>query len=311
MRVAVCGRDWPNRMRIVFLVAVGIFFLNLAASAQLAPPAGSDKSISDKSIISTPPPEALGDVQPGDSPSPEAVPPEPVAAVEAPGAKIFMQKCTGCHTVGGGNLSGPDLKPVSVWPRADLEAAITRMEKSVGPLEPAEIGTLADLLLSADAPDLVAAAQRQAVLSQAATLDPPSSDLGRDLFHGRAAFTNGGMSCSACHEAGGRGGNLAIELHTSFARLGEMPLMSAIENPGFPFMKAVYATRPITKQESTHLAAYLATLTDQPLVSNPPPLQAAGMGLAVAALGGIGVGYRKRLRGVRANLVRRANGKLR
>jgi hypothetical protein len=185
------------------------------------------------------------------------------------------------------------------------------MEKSVGPVEPAEIGALADLLLSADAPGLVAAAQRQAVLSQAATLDPPSPEQGRDLFHGKAALTNGGMSCSACHAAGGRGGNLAIELHTSFTRLGEMPLMSAIENPGFPFMKAVYATRPVTKQESVHIAAYLASLTDQPLVSSTPPLQAAGMGIAIAALGGIGFGYRKRLRGVRANLVRRANGKLR
>jgi mono/diheme cytochrome c family protein len=262
-------------------------------------------------------------VDDGASARPEATSePVPVVAPEVtheaattpsgnPGAKIFLQKCTGCHTVGAGNLSGPDLKPTITWPRADLEAAIVRMEKSVGPLDPAEIGALADLLLSPDGAGDIAAAQQQLVLAQTATLDPPSPEKGRALFHGQATFTNGGVSCAACHEAGGRGGNLAVELHTSFSRLGELPLKSAMENPGLPLMKAVYATRPITPQESVHVAAYLETLADQPMRASNPPLQAAGMGIAALALGGIGVGYRKRLRGVRADLVRRANGKRR
>lgn len=228
-----------------------------------------------------------------------------IAEVNA-GASIFLQKCVGCHTVGKGNLSGPDLKPTVAWPRKDLEAAITRMEKSVGPMDTAEIGALADLLLSPDAADELESVQQQVALAHAATLEPGSADIGQALFHGNRAFTNRGVSCAACHEAGGRGGDLAVSLDTSFSRLGETALLSAIENPGFPLMKAVYAVHPVTKQESVHLSAYLQATAEQPSSSQKPPVQLAGMGLAAMALAGIGVAYRKRLRGVRASLVLRA-----
>lgn len=252
-----------------------------------------------------------------DAPSPTAdvtmavEPPAPVqeppvdAAAEGPGPKIFLQKCSGCHTIGKGNLSGPDLKPSSAWPRADLESKIKQMEKSVGPLEAAEIQALANLLLSGDAADRVDEAQRQIAIAQTATLEPGSTADGEALFHGRRTFVNRGVPCAACHLAGGRGGNLAVELQTSFARLGETPLKSSMENPGFPLMRAVYGAHPVTPQEAVHVTAYLKSLDGQPATDGAPPLHAAGAGGALLALAGIGIGYRNRIRGVRAQLVRR------
>jgi mono/diheme cytochrome c family protein len=241
------------------------------------------------------------------APAPSSAEPVmPEAPSLLPGAIIYLQKCTGCHTLGGGNLSGPDLKPTSVWPRTDLRTAIVRMEKSVGPMDDAEIEALIDLLLSPEAGSQVEAAQQQKVLSQTAKLEPGSAAVGHALFHGRRSFTNGGLSCSACHAAEGRGGNLAADLHTSFARLGELPLMSSMENPGFPLMRAVYTARPITRQEATHVTAYLESVAGAPAPAAEPPLHLAGMGLAAAAFAGIAFAYRNRLRGVRARLVARA-----
>jgi mono/diheme cytochrome c family protein len=226
--------------------------------------------------------------------------------------QLFQRKCIGCHTIGGGALSGPDLKPVATWPRAPLETAIIRMEKSVGPLSPDEVARIADYLLAPDAAERLKSEQERVAMQQAATLEPASPGTGRALFHGERAFAQGGMACSACHVAGARGGTLAASLTDSGTRLGEASLMSTIESPGFPIMRAIYTHHPVSKQEATHLVAYLEELSQEPARQAAAiPLHAIGLAGALAFLASVGWLYRRGPAGTRARLVAMSRSKTR
>jgi len=220
---------------------------------------------------------------------------------------LYAQKCIGCHTIGGGALSGPDLKPTSNWPRQDLRAAILRMEEKVGPMSEDEIETLTDFLLDPGAAERLEAQRQQAAMRHAAQLEPPSVDKGRDLFHGMTTLMNEGISCSACHQAGGWGGNVASSLEESYTRIGETPLMSTIESPGFPVMRAIYTDEPVTKQEAAHIVAYLKHIDENPQEATVIPLELIGVIGTIAFMALLARLYRNRQRGTRARLVARAS----
>ncbi|MCC6487155.1 MAG: c-type cytochrome [Candidatus Hydrogenedentes bacterium] len=252
-------------------------------------------------------------VGPPDSPTPTpatvATPPSSETPSEPSdaGAVLFMQKCAGCHTVGGGALTGPDLKATQTWPKQNLEPAIVRMEKNVGKLKPEEVQLLADLLLAPDAAARIAEEQKRIAKQQMAKLEPANAAIGEALFFGHTPLANKGLSCAACHAVNGRGGNLAADLTGSFAKLGEVPLGSTIEGVTFPLMQAAYAGKPITKQETMHLVKYLETAPAQESSGmKAPPLHAAGVVGAGLAVTGLMSYYRRRNRGVRAVLVQDA-----
>ena len=237
-----------------------------------------------------------------------AAPGQPTPPVNAdPAAQLYMLKCAGCHTVGGGQLTGPDLRPIQTWPRQNVDPAIQRMEKNVGPLKPEEIAQLGDLLQAADAAGRLADERKRIALTEMAKLEPANAQAGEAIFFGRKPLTNRGLSCASCHAMNGSGGNLASDLVGSFAKLGEVPLMSSIEGVTFPLMKAAYADNTITKQETVHLVKYLETAANQP--GGPkrvPPLHAIGTVGAAVSLLGLTQHFRKRNRGVRMALVRDA-----
>lgn len=200
-------------------------------------------------------------------------------------AQKFMQSCRGCHTIGGGVLSGPDLAGSATWKKEDLLPAIKRMEKRVGPLTDDEVSALADLIRDEKATVRLKAAEEAVAKMFAAKLEPASAATGRELFFGRKAFINGGMACSSCHEVKGNGGVLGPDLTGVHAKMGETPLVSAIEKAGFKVMAAAYRTHPVTKQEAMHVSKFLASLASEPQITRPPiwPLGAAGA--AVCFLG--------------------------
>jgi cytochrome c2 len=235
-------------------------------------------------------------------------------------ADSYLSRCAGCHTIGEGELSGPDLAPSTGWPAADLAKAVERMEKNVGPMTGEQVASLVELLKSEDVKARLSAARERQVAEMAATLEPPSPAVGEALFHGGRAFAHGGVACSACHRAGPpgrvRGGTLAADLTDAATRLGEQALVSAAEKPGFPLMRASYASRPVTRQEAIHLAAYLAEVDEESgdgrAATAAAPNTAAwigwgGTGAAALFLAAMVLLYRGRNRGVRARLVRRAN----
>lgn len=242
----------------------------------------------------------------GTSYAQDTAPPPSAAPVSDAGAAAFLRACAGCHTIGGGALSGPDLKPASAWPRNNLLDAIRRMEKNVGPLTDEKVNVFADLLASADAAARIKSEQDHLALQQTAKLSPASAAIGEQLFLGHRSFSNGGPACVACHQAKGRGGNLAIALEDAFTRLGEAPILSTCENPGFPVMRAVYGAHPVSKQEATHLVKYLETVSQTPAARRMVPIEGVGFVAAMGFLALAGRGYRDRLRGTRARLVKSA-----
>lgn len=220
---------------------------------------------------------------------------------------MFSQKCAGCHTVGGGPLTGPDLKAVQAWPRQNLDPAILRMEKNVGKLKPEEVQTLGDLLLAPDAASRIADERKRIAMQEMAKLAPANAAIGEDLFFGRKPLSNRGLACASCHTVAGAGGNLAIDLTGSFVKLGQAPLMSTVEGATFPLMKAAYTNRTVTTQEALHLVKYLETAgASKATPRSTPPLHALGFVGAAIALAGMSRHFRKRNRGVRARLVRDA-----
>jgi mono/diheme cytochrome c family protein len=286
-----------------------------------APPAGE----ADAPVIA---PEVPGERPPAPLGALEAAGVEPPAAPDAPGgeaagdaadaaaapdraADLYLSSCAGCHTIGEGFLSGPDLAPATGWPAADLAPAVERMEKNVGPLSDEQVAMLVALLRDEAVKQRLAAARERQVAEMATTLEPPSPARGQALFHGGARFTAGGIPCAACHRAGARGGSLAADLTDAGRRLGEPALLSAAENPGFPLMQAAYGERPVSRQEAVHLAAYLVAVAADPA---PPadgagaavPVGAWGTGLAAAFLAAMAFLYRGRHRGSRRPLVRQA-----
>jgi mono/diheme cytochrome c family protein len=264
---------------------------------------------------------------PGAALSQEASPPpeeagvpvdlEPAPPEEDLAADLYLSRCAGCHTIGEGELSGPDLAPSTGWPAPDLAKAVERMEKNVGPMTDEQVASLVELLKHAEVKQRLSAARERQVAEMAATLEPASPAAGEELFHGKRAFRNRGVSCSACHRAGVRGGTLAADLTDAHARLGEQALISAAENPGFPLMRAAYASYPVTRQEAVHLAAYLKEVgegaADRPAGAATPPAPLAtriglwGFAAAALFLAAMVLLYRGRVRGVRAGLVRRAH----
>lgn len=283
------------------------------ASPQAAAPAGGTAAepTADAALDAA----AAGDAtEAGPAVAAPAAPAEP--AEQDAAADFFLSRCAGCHTVGGGTLTGPDLEPATGWPPADLAKAIERMEKNVGPMSDERVASLVELLEDEELAARLSAARERQVEAMAATLEPASPRRGEALFHGAARFARGGLPCAACHRAGSSGGSLAADLTGAAGRLGEPALLSAAETPGFPLMRAAYRDHPVSRQEAIHVVAYLAGLAPPEGTSTDtaagtagsagPPIGAWGAALALAFLAAMAVVYRGRNRGVRAPLVRAA-----
>jgi len=281
---ALSGRGGPEIRPIKRAVLWGLGFLALAsiASAQEVQP------------VTTPAPDVAA--QPA---------PEPAPAVDV-AAAAYAMKCMGCHTIGGGALSGPDLKSAATYPRQTVLDGIKRMEKSVGPISDEELTTLTDFLLAPDAAARIDAHRQQVQMREAASMAPPNAALGRALFSGRTAFANGGAACAACHQAGGRGGNMAVSLEDAFTRMGAQPLQATTEAPGFPVMRAIYTPRPVTKQEAIHVVKYLEEVSATPAPPARIPMHLAGIGGTVVVLVLLGKSTARRVTGTRARMVAEA-----
>ena len=254
-------------------------------------------------------------VQAQDVPVPEVLPPAEPAAVAVPpeatpqadaAAAAYAMKCMGCHSIGGGVLTGPDLKNAASYPRQTVLDAIKRMEKNVGPISESDLAMFADFLLAPDAAARIDAHRQQVQMREAASMVPPNAELGRALFTGSTAFTHGGAACAACHQAGGRGGNLAVSLEDAFTRLGAQPLQATAEAPGFPVMRAIYTPLPVTKQEAMHLVKYLEEISLDPAPPARMPMHLAGLGGTVLVLVLLGKATATRVAGTRARMVAEA-----
>jgi len=221
----------------------------------------------------------------------------PVAVAGDAGA-LFNEKCAGCHTIGGGNMVGPDLKASAQWSSGDLSRAVRNMEKNVGPLSDDEVDSLVAYLRGSKT-------QNQAVTSAPAKpveakVETASVERGALLFRGEVALQNGGLSCIACHSSGA---GLGPNLSSVSTRMSESALASACEHTPYKVMKTAYKERAVTHQEALDIAAYLTSLNRKK--EKEPPVVLGGMALALTTLVAIAIGYRNRNGGVRSKLSRR------
>lgn len=170
---------------------------------------------------------------------------------------FFADNCSACHTIGEGDGVGPDLLPATKYPEAQLQEAVVRMEMHIGPIDHETVEGLVRLLRDPSAKSLIAGTA--APPAPAPVKAPPagSPQRGRQLFFGAAPLANGGTPCFACHAAEGRGGNLAIDLTGSHARLGDKGVATVTERPPFPMMKAAYLGHAVTAGEAVDLTAFL------------------------------------------------------
>lgn len=211
-------------------------------------------------------------------------------------ALSYVQKCVGCHTIGGGKLTGPDLLPTRAWPKSELAAKVKLMESRVGPLSQQDVDQYVELLQDARAQERVSIAQELASKAVAATLDPASEQIGRKLFEGSTRLANGGIACITCHRAGAQGGSFGPDLTALQTRMGKVAMTSAIQQSQFLVMSGTYKNRPITAQEAVHLAEYLSSPDMMPQTSMED--RAPMLGTVIGVLGLLTVVglYRKRSR---------------
>jgi nitrate reductase gamma subunit len=201
-----------------------------------------------------------------------------ISAGEAEAAKIFVQRCTACHTFGKGVKVGPDLKGVTARrPRHWLLRFIRSSQAMIDSGDPVavslfeefrrqrmpdwtdlsdeQVGAILDWL-AADGPDRRPADERSAELATTAEVE-----LGRSLFLGQIRFAGGGMACAGCHAIrdGGesRGGSLASDLTGTYAAYRDRALTSFIRRPCTPRLPESSSAGFLRPQELFALKAYL------------------------------------------------------
>ncbi|MCC6850276.1 MAG: c-type cytochrome [Deltaproteobacteria bacterium] len=208
------------------------------------------------------------------------------AAETSTGEANFTRLCSACHTIGGGRRVGPDLK--GIGDRRDREWLVKWIASSqtlVRSGDPIAVALLAeynnmpmpDAALSADEIRGVleyiggaSAGSAQGAPAAAPERAATAEEIlrGEELFRGSVHFTNGGPACSACHhvtqDAVVGGGVLAMELTTSFTRLGGPGVRAILAAPPFPVMAQAFNGKPLTEDEMIAVGGYLQSVGQRP-----------------------------------------------
>lgn len=227
------------------------------------------------------------------------------AEVEA-GKQIFQTQCVACHTVGGGDLVGPDLQGVTAKrPREWLQRWIAVPDQMLAEQDPVAIDLLHQFhdvpmpnmqLSAADVAAVLAYLETSASgtsepapapVASAATV-PGDPAMGKELFTGAARFSNRGPPCMACHSVAGigalGGGQLGPDLTTVVTRLGGVAAVSAfVGGSPTPTMSAIWSRTPLTETERADMVAFLAqaAVTQRPVQSIWQLVLLALSGLAI------------------------------
>jgi len=224
------------------------------------------------------------------------------------GQALFEEKCSPCHSIGEGDILGPDLSGVmakrdrswiSRWIRFPEE-----MVRAGDPLAAELLKKWNDIpmpdtgLSQADADAIIAylesrgegsasepSAQDRTSVSKPVPLGDPL--VGEMLFTGEKPLQHRGTPCIACHNVAGvgalGGGNMGPDLTNVYSRYGESRLAAALGALPFPTMKALYVGRLPTSEEQGDLLAFFARADGQGLKPNP------AANLFIWGIGGAGV----------------------
>ncbi len=235
------------------------------------------------------------------------------------GQTIFQTNCAACHTIGKGDLVGPDLQEVTqrrdqAW-LTQMIAAPDKLLSSGDPIAQELFQkykvAMPNLGLSdTQVQSLLAYLEAPGGASAAvAVLTGGQAVQGRALFTGQTPFTNRGTPCIACHSTTGisavGGGVLGPDLTHIYGRLGDAGLSSALVALPYPTMRGVFVNAPLTPQEQADLFAYFQETELQPVqVSSINTNLVWGMGAAGALIlfGGMLVFWPRQRQSISARL---------
>lgn len=241
------------------------------------------------------------------------------------GETLFAQKCVVCHTVGGGNLVGPDL--AGVVDRRDpawLTQWIAQPDKVLASGDPIATQLLAEFnnipmpnlgLTEAEVSALIAYLANPgggAVTAPVVELLAGDPAQGRALFTGASRMANGGPPCMSCHSIAGLGalggGALGPDLTFSYNTYGgDNGIAIFLDTMPTVTMNAVWTRQPLTPDEQAHLRTFLQEASVQ---QRPPESvwQLAGLSLAgmILFIAIAHLYWRGRLVSVRKTMVERA-----
>lgn len=199
-------------------------------------------------------------------------------------AAYFKQNCMSCHTIGGGRLTGPDLKDVTkrkdrewlqsyiVNPKAKIDAGDAYVLKlldeargvvmpTIAGMDAEQAGYLLDLI---EAESALEESQFKGVQISNEPFTQKDIDEGLAIFTGRQPLKNGGPPCFSCHYApgigslgGGRLDPVKADLTKVYERLqGRTVLSTWLMSPATPTMQSVFKDAPLDKDEIHALVAY-------------------------------------------------------
>jgi mono/diheme cytochrome c family protein len=253
-----------------------------------------------------------------------------VALAQTP-AQDFKQSCSSCHTIGGGRLTGPDLKDVAK--RKDRAWLVRFINDPAGVIASGDPYAKEILAAAGGVPmppvagmtrdraeallDLIEAesAKEKSQFAGSALperpLSPEDAARGRAIFVGTRRLANGGASCIACHTTGDvgwlGGGTLGPDLTRVFERYGDRRRLGAwLTAPATPTMLPTFKEHPLEEEEILGLVAYFRdAATNEEEDTAPRALTFILLGLAGAA-GALVVfqrTWKNRFVGVRRRLV--------
>lgn len=243
----------------------------------------------------------------------------------------FRQNCLSCHTIGGGRLTGPDLKDVTqrkdrVWlanfmanPKAVIDSgdpyALKILEESRNVPMPTLPGLtkerLENLLNLIEAESKLEESQFKGLQISTNPFTDTDRALGRAIFLGHAKLEAGGTSCISCHSMYDTpalgGGRLGPDLTNIYERLkGRNSLSAWLMAPGTETMLPIFKNRPMTADEINALVAYFeASAGERPAEPAASRVALLLMGLAGAAVMVFGFDaiWKRRFHSVRRPLV--------
>jgi len=196
--------------------------------------------------------------------------------------EYFATNCVSCHTIGGGRLTGPDLKNVldrkdKAWlekfiqnPQGTINSGDAYASKLLKEARGVVMPTIANMnpaMARALLKFIKDESQKEKSRFAGSMLaDRPLTDedyqLGRTLYLGTTRLKNNGPSCISCHVAAGEGflggGHLGPDLTEAYGRLGGKTALAAwLANPASVTMSPIYKKHPIDEDEVLPLVAFL------------------------------------------------------
>lgn len=246
-------------------------------------------------------------------------------------ADFFRQNCLSCHTIGGGRLTGPDLKDVTgrkdrAWliefilaPQRMLDRgdpyALQLQQEARGVVMPQIVGldrARAEALLNLiEAESKIEKSQFAGTQISDRPLTAADVEQGRQIFLGTRKLAGGGPPCIACHTIRGvgglGGGRLGPDLTRVYERLsGRKNLGAWLASPATPTMAAVFRNHPLAAEEILPLIGLFEQAAREGGEDNSPArltFLLFGLGGAAMGLVAFDIAWKGRFRAVRAPLV--------